>query len=33
MINRPQVSFFVKLETEDSEGNRTFLWGDDYIYK
>jgi len=25
--------FFVELETEDSEGNRTFLWGDDYIYK
>lgn len=25
--------FFFELETEDSEGSRTFLWGDDYIYK
>lgn len=25
--------FFVKLETEDSNGNREFLWADDYIYK
>ncbi len=25
--------FFVKLETEDANGKREFLWGDDYIYK
>ena len=25
--------FSVKLETEDSNGNRNFLWADDYIYK
>lgn len=25
--------FFVTLETEDANGNRKFLWGDDYIYK
>lgn len=25
--------YFVKLETEDADGNREFLWGDDYIYK
>lgn len=25
--------FFVKLEAEDANGNRTFLWGNDYIYK
>ena len=25
--------FFVKLETEDSNGNRELLWADDYIYK
>ena len=25
--------FFVKLEAEDANGNREFLWGDDYIYK
>lgn len=25
--------YFVTLETEDANGNREFLWGDDYIYK
>lgn len=25
--------FFIKLETEDSNGNRELLWADDYIYK
>lgn len=25
--------FFVKLESEDANGNREFLWIDDYIYK
>lgn len=25
--------YFVKLEAEDANGNREFLWGDDFIYK
>jgi hypothetical protein len=25
--------FFIKLEAEDANGKRDFLWGDDYIYK
>ena len=25
--------FFVKLESEDTNGIRQFLWGDDFIYK